>query len=139
MQFVFKILASNCYLVSDKFNVPSLVQVKKDVHESFSRELFFHYFYLESFKSAHRENKFREGLNKDPVAKISSTEFIVFGPGKPKHFVLRKFLPLRQQDFAVQMNSFAVIYKTCCQLSRITQGNLQMFLNLIIRQTNKIS
>ena len=43
---------------------------------------FFHYFYLEPFKSIHRENKFREGLNKDPVAKISSTEFIVFGSAK---------------------------------------------------------
>ena len=49
--------------------------MKKDVRELFSRELFFHYFYLKPFKSVHRENKFREGLDKDPVAKISYTEF----------------------------------------------------------------
>ena len=49
--------------------------MKKDVRELFSCELFFHYFYLKPFKSVHRENKFREGLNKDPVAKISYTEF----------------------------------------------------------------
>ena len=42
---------------------------KDDVRELFSRELFFHYFHLEPFKSALHENKFREGLNKDPIAK----------------------------------------------------------------------
>ena len=51
-------------------------------------ELFFHYFYLEPFKSVHRENKFRENLNEDPVAKISSTELLVFGPAKPEHSFL---------------------------------------------------
>ena len=67
--------------------------MKKDVRELFSRELFFHYFYLESFKSVHRENKFREGLNKDPVAKKNSTEFIVFGPAKPEHSFCENFCP----------------------------------------------
>ena len=43
-------------------------------------ELFFHYFPLQPFQSVHRENKFREVLNKDPVTKIGSTEFEVFGP-----------------------------------------------------------
>ena len=62
--------------------------MKKDV-----RELFFHFFYLEPFKSAHRENKFREGLNKDPVPKISSTEFIGFGPAKPGHSFCENFCP----------------------------------------------
>ena len=65
----------------------------KDVRELFSRELFFRYFHLESFKSAHCENKFREGLNIDPVAKISSTEFIVFGPAKPEHSFCENFCP----------------------------------------------
>ena len=31
---------------------------------------FFHYFPLQPFKSVHRENKFREVLNNDPVTKI---------------------------------------------------------------------
>ena len=56
--------------------------MKKDARELTSCELFFHYFYFKPFKSFHRENKFREGLDKDPVANISSTEFIVFGPAK---------------------------------------------------------
>ena len=43
-------------------------------------ELFFHYFSLQPLKSVHRENKFREILNKYPVTKISSTEFAVFEP-----------------------------------------------------------
>ena len=62
--------------------------MKKDVHE-----LFLHYFYLEPFKSVHREKKFRESLNKDPIAKISSTEFIVFGPAKPEHSLCKNFCP----------------------------------------------
>ena len=67
--------------------------MKKDVHELFSRELFLHYFYLEPFKSVHRNNIFREGLNKDPVAKISSIEFIVFGPAKPEHLFCKNLCP----------------------------------------------
>ena len=39
--------------------------MEKDVRELFSRELLFNYFYMESLKSVHRKNKFREGLNKD--------------------------------------------------------------------------
>ena len=50
---------------------------------------------LQPFESFHRENKFREVLNKDPVVKISSTEFAVFRTAKPEHSPLRKFLPLR--------------------------------------------
>ena len=50
---------------------------------------------LQPFESFHRENKFREVLNKDPVVEISSTEFAVFRPAKPEHSPLRKFLPLR--------------------------------------------
>ena len=41
-----------------------------------SFELFFHYFPLQPFQYVHRENKFREVPNKDPVTKISSTEFL---------------------------------------------------------------
>ena len=67
--------------------------MKKDVRELFSRELFCRYFCLKPFKFAHRENKFREGLNKDLVAKISSTEFIVSGPAKPKHLFCENFCP----------------------------------------------
>ena len=67
--------------------------MKKDVRELFSRELFFHYFYLKPSKSAHRKNKFREGLNKDPFAKISFTEFIVFWPAKPEHSFCKNFWP----------------------------------------------
>ena len=47
-------------------------------------ELFFHYFPLQPFQSVHRENKFRQVLNKDPVTKISSTEFAVFGQALPE-------------------------------------------------------
>ena len=43
-----------------------------------SFELFFHYFPLQPFQSVYRENKFREVPNKDPVTKISSTEFAIF-------------------------------------------------------------
>ena len=60
--------------------------MKKDV-----RKLFFHYFYLEPFKSVHRENKFREGHNKNPVVKISSMEFIVLVPAKPEHSFCENF------------------------------------------------
>ena len=67
--------------------------MKKDVREFFSRELIFHYFYLELSKSVHHENKFREGLNKDPVVKISSTEFIVFEPAKPERSFCENFYP----------------------------------------------
>ena len=49
-------------------------------------ELFFHYFPLQPLKSVHRENEFREVLNKDPVTKISSTEFAVFEPARHEHF-----------------------------------------------------
>ena len=47
-------------------------------------DLFFHYFPLQPFKSAHRKNKFREFLNKDPVTKISSNEFAIFEPATPE-------------------------------------------------------
>ena len=67
--------------------------MEKDVRELFSRELLFNYFYLESLKSVHRKNKFREGLNKDPVAKISSTEFVVFGSAKLEHSFCENFCP----------------------------------------------
>ena len=67
--------------------------MKKAVRELFSCELFFDYFYLEPFKSAHRESKIPEGLNKDTVVKISSTEFIVFGPAKPEHSLCENFCP----------------------------------------------
>ena len=40
---------------------------------------FFHYLPLQAFQSVHCENRFREVLNKDPVMKISSTEFAIFG------------------------------------------------------------
>ena len=62
--------------------------MKKDV-----RELFFHYFYLEPFKSDHRENEVHESFNKDPVAKLSSTEFLVFGPAKPEQSFRENFYP----------------------------------------------
>ena len=65
--------------------------MKKDVRELFSRELFFHYFCLEHFKVVHCQNKFREGLSEDTVAKISSTEFAVFEPGKPEHSFCENF------------------------------------------------
>ena len=48
-------------------------------------EIFFRYFSLQPFQSVHCENKFCEVLNKDPVTKISSTEFAVFGPVQPEH------------------------------------------------------
>ena len=67
--------------------------MKKDVRELFSHELFFYYFYFEPFKSAHHEKKYREGLSKDPVANISSTEFIVFGSAKPEHSFRENFCP----------------------------------------------
>ena len=47
-------------------------------------ELFFHHFPLQPFQSVHRENKFREVLNKDPVTEISSTGFAVFVPAQPE-------------------------------------------------------
>ena len=46
-------------------------------------ELFSHYFPLQPFQSVHRENKLREVLNKDPVTKISSTEFAILGQPNP--------------------------------------------------------
>ena len=46
---------------------------------------FFIYFILEPFQSVHGETKFLEVLNKDPVTKISSTEFAVFGQALPEH------------------------------------------------------
>ena len=57
------------------------------------RELFFHYFPLQTFQSVHRENKFREVVNKDPVTKISSTEFAVFGQALPKYSFRENFCP----------------------------------------------
>ena len=47
----------------------------------------FYYFPLQPSRSVHRVNKFRE----DPVTKISSTEFAVFGPAKPEHSFLESF------------------------------------------------
>ena len=67
--------------------------MKKGVRQLFHVNYFFYYFYLESFKSTHRKIKFREGLNKDRVTKISSTEFIDFGPAKPKHLFFENFCP----------------------------------------------
>ena len=58
-----------------------------------SFELFFHYFPLQPFQSVHRENKFREVPNKDPVTKISSTEFAIFGPAQPEHSFRENFCP----------------------------------------------
>ena len=58
---------------------------------TFLRHLFFHYFPLQPFKSVHRENKFREVLNEDPVTKISSTEFAVFRPAKSEHWFRGNF------------------------------------------------
>ena len=51
------------------------------------------FFYIQPFKSVHHENRFREVLNKDPVTKISSTEFAVFVPTKPKHSFRENFCP----------------------------------------------
>ena len=56
-------------------------------------ELFFHYFPLQPFQSGHRENKFREDLNKDPVTKISSMDFAVFGPVLSKYSFRENFCP----------------------------------------------
>ena len=56
-------------------------------------ELFFHYFPLQPFQSVHRQNKFREDLNKDPVTKIRSTEFAVFGPAQPEYSFRENFCP----------------------------------------------
>ena len=56
-------------------------------------ELFFHYFSLQPFQSVHRENKFREVLKKDPVTKISSAEFAVFGPVLPEYSFRENFCP----------------------------------------------
>ena len=53
---------------------------------------FFNYFPLQPFKSVHRENKFREALNKEPAMKISSMEFAVFLTCQTQSFIPRKFL-----------------------------------------------
>ena len=55
--------------------------------------LFFYYFLWKPFQSVHRKNKFLEDLNKNPVRKISSTEFVVFGPAQPEHSFLENFYP----------------------------------------------
>ena len=47
--------------------------------------IIFSLFPLQPFQSVHRDNKFREVLNKDPVTKISSTEFAVFGQALPEY------------------------------------------------------
>ena len=57
--------------------------------------LVIYYFPLQPFKSVHRENKFREVLNKAPVTKIISTKFAIFGPAKPEPSFLRTFLSLK--------------------------------------------
>ena len=46
-------------------------------------ELFFHSFPLQPFQCVHRKSKFREVLNKDPVTKVSSTEFAFLGKPYP--------------------------------------------------------
>ena len=56
-------------------------------------------FPLQPFESFHRENKFRKVLSKDPVTEISSTEFAVFRPARPKHSPPRRFLPLGNRTF----------------------------------------
>ena len=56
-----------------------------------SCHLCFHYFPLQTFISVHCENKFREVLDKDPVMKISSTEFAVSEPAKPEHLFRENF------------------------------------------------
>ena len=84
-------------------------------------ELFYHYFSLQPFKCAHR--KFRQVHNKDPVTKISSTKFAVFGPAKSQHS-FAKISALKVIEVAARMNSFTVIFKVFYQLSRITNDHL---------------
>ena len=58
------------------------------------RKFFFDYFPmqpLQPLQSVHHKNKFREVLNKDPVTKIRSTEFAVFGPAQPEHLFNENF------------------------------------------------
>ena len=47
-------------------------------------KIIFSLFPLQPVQSDHREIKFREFLNKDPITKISSTEFTVFGQALPE-------------------------------------------------------
>ena len=56
-------------------------------------QLVLRYFPLQPFQSVHRENKFCVVLNKDPVTKISSTEFAVFGQALPEYSFRENFCP----------------------------------------------
>ena len=55
--------------------------------------MIFSLFSLQLFQSVHHENKFREVLNKDPVRKIISTEFAVFGQALPEYLFRENVCP----------------------------------------------
>ena len=81
----------------------------------FSCHLFFNYFAF-PVKSVHRENKFREVLSKDPVTKISSAEFAVFGPVKPEYSF--------REDFCPKGNRI-------CSLNKLLYNYIRGFLSVI--------
>ena len=98
--------------------------MKRDERVPFMLSIF-HYFPWEPFQSIHRENKFREVLNKDPVTKISSTEFAVFGPALPEYSFRKNFCP--QGDRTARINCFTVICKAFYQLSKTTNNHLYAY------------
>lgn len=68
----------------------TLVWIKRD-DIPFKCELFLHDLPLQSFKYVHHKNKFRDVLNKDPLTKISSTEFAVIEPAKAENLFRENF------------------------------------------------
>ena len=83
---------------------------------SFNVNYFFHYFALQLFQSVHHENKFREVLYKNPVTKISSTEFAVFGQLNP---YIR----------SAKISALKVI--KICSLNELLYSYIQSFLSVI--------
>ena len=99
--------------------------------------IIFSLFPWQPFQSVHCENKFREVLNKDPVTKISSTEFAVFGPALREYLFRENFCP--QNDRTLQLELTALQLYARLFISYQTQlTTIYMPMNIIIKLTNKV-
>ena len=100
-------------------------------------ELFFHYFPLQPFQCVHRKNKFREVLNKDPVTKVSSTEFAFFGQALPEYSFRENFCPYGDRTLQLVWTALQ-LYPRFFNSYQKQLTTIYMPMNIIIKQTNTV-
>ena len=79
---------------------------------------------MQPFQFVRRENKVHEVLNKNPVTKIRSTEFAVFGQALPEYSFRENFCP--QGDRTLQLDELLYSYIQGF-LSKTTNNHLYVY------------